>query len=251
MCPPYCTIRFPFIATHLMIVLTHLFFDSAIALPSLIIINKVPNVLGRSFQKLYRKRMKVELFSALSLMTIWSSKCFEVPTNCNHRRLSSHLYRPDNGRQRRQARHVCYSMAVDQKSWKDLHEFNVALDKLAELSGSSHQPVILKASECQTSWEDQEKDPSNGPRPDTISFNTVLKAWNRCCQVLSDLDRNPHKNGAKSNYGHSVPVYTPRDAAERATTLLLRQMEKDEGAKPDTASFNVVIGTISSCFRGV
>ena len=38
-------------------------------------------------------------------------------------------------------------------------------------------------------------------------------------------------------------MYTPRDAAERATTLLLRQIEMDdEGAKPDAASFNVVIG---------
>ena len=138
--------------------------------------------------------------------------------------------------------HVRCSMAVDKKSWKDLHEFNIALDKLAEQSGSFNQPVIVKAAECQSSWEDQVNNPSATPRPDTISFNTVLKAWNRCCHALVDIDRNPHRH-RNFDVSHSVPVYTPRDAAERATTLLLRQIEiDDEEAKPDAASFNVVIG---------
>lgn len=133
-------------------------------------------------------------------------------------------------------------MAIEKKSWKDLQEFNVALDQLAEQSGGFNQPVIVRAAECQTSWEDLVNDPSATPRPDTISFNTVLKAWNRCCYALVDIDRNPHRH-RNHDASHSVPVYTPRDAAERATTLLLRQMEKgDEGAKPDAASFNVVIG---------
>ena len=77
--------------------------------------------------------------------------------------------------------------------------------------------------------------------PDTVSLNTVLKAWNRCCNSLSQTSRNNKQ--LPTDYNHSVDVYTPRDAATRATTLLLQQ-EQSDTAKPDVQSFNIVMGKL-------
>jgi hypothetical protein len=137
---------------------------------------------------------------------------------------------------------VRYSTATSgrkKKSWNDLHQFNIELDRLAEQSGNFNQPVISKASTCEELWEAQLKDTDGNIRPDTVSFNTVLKAWNRCGNALSESTRNHKKmlNDSK----HTTDVYTTRDAAKRATTLLLKQ-EKDETVKPDETSYNIVIG---------
>jgi hypothetical protein len=136
---------------------------------------------------------------------------------------------------------VRYSTSVSgkKKSWNDLQQFNIELDRLAEQSGNFNQPVISKAAECEKLWEAQLEDAGAKIRPDTVSFNTVLKAWNRCGNALSESTRN-HKSLQK-DYKHNTDVYTTRDAAKRATTLLLRQ-EKDETVKPDETSFNIVIG---------
>mmetsp|Transcript_90053 Transcript_90053/g.134942 ORF Transcript_90053/g.134942 Transcript_90053/m.134942 type:complete len:562 (-) Transcript_90053:17-1702(-) len=134
-----------------------------------------------------------------------------------------------------------YSTAAPRKGmvWRDLQEFNIELDHLAEQSGSFDHPVISRAAECEKLWK-QMLNETESPTltPDTISFNTVLKAWNRCCNSLSQSSRN-HKK-LPSDHGHSVAVYTPRDAAKRATSLLLSQ-EGVEDAKPDAQSFNIVI----------
>lgn len=137
---------------------------------------------------------------------------------------------------------VRFSMAMERTEWKDLQQFNVELDRLAELSGKHGQPVISRAAECEAAWEQQvhNHDSSRTLKPDTVSFNTVLKAWNKCCQALVDSDRNQQQ--LPQEPGHSVPVYTPRDAVERATSLLLKQLDNKDGAVPDAASFNVVIG---------
>jgi hypothetical protein len=137
--------------------------------------------------------------------------------------------------------HVRSSMAgvSKNKTWRDLQDFNMDLDKLAESAGSANEHVISRAAECQELWVTQLSEASEHLRPDTISFNTVLKAWNKCCQALSDRDRNLIT--LPEDTGHSVPVYTPRDAAERATTLLFQQ-ENNEHARPDSTSYNIVIG---------
>jgi hypothetical protein len=147
------------------------------------------------------------------------------------------------------------------KSSKELSQFNVDLDRLAEQAGNFHQPVISRASECERMWKAQlqllvdadtttpsstTKSKSSLLNPDTISFNTVLKAWNRCCNALSESSR--HHRSLPEDRSHASDVYTPRDAAKRATALLFQQEELKEGdvqatAKPDTASYNIVIGT--------
>lgn len=136
--------------------------------------------------------------------------------------------------------------AVEQSNtWSDAQDFNMDLDKLAEKCGIFDENVISRAAECQDQWEAQVIDKSSAIRPDTISFNIVLKAWSRCCQVLADRSRSRNFNNLPVDITHSVPVYTARDAAERATTLLLGQ-EDDTTARPDTTSYNIVIGKCTS-----
>jgi hypothetical protein len=113
------------------------------------------------------------------------------------------------------------------------------LDKMAEKSGSFDQPVISRAAECEELWNAMSADTDSPVRPDTISFNTVLKAWNRCCNTLSESTRN-HRLLPK-DHKHGLDVYSQRDAAKHATALLLNQ-ESHETVKPDVASFNIVIG---------
>ncbi|KAL3945758.1 MAG: hypothetical protein SGBAC_000147 [Bacillariaceae sp.] len=110
------------------------------------------------------------------------------------------------------------------------------LDKVAEQCSNTKKPVISKAAECEELWNTQIK--RNGEiMPDTISFNTVLKAWNRCCSTLSECARL--KSSIPTDFKCSVNVYTPLDAARHATTLLLEQ--KDPPL--DVASYNIVIDT--------
>eukprot|EP00526_Cylindrotheca_closterium_P005530 CAMPEP_0113651628 /NCGR_PEP_ID=MMETSP0017_2-20120614/27530_1 /TAXON_ID=2856 /ORGANISM="Cylindrotheca closterium" /LENGTH=560 /DNA_ID=CAMNT_0000564333 /DNA_START=23 /DNA_END=1705 /DNA_ORIENTATION=+ /assembly_acc=CAM_ASM_000147 len=126
--------------------------------------------------------------------------------------------------------------APTETSWRDLHQFNIALDKIAEQCSSTKKPVVSKAAECEELWQTQIK--RNGEiLPDTISFNTVLKAWNRCCSTLSECQRL--KATIPTDYKRSVNIFTPLDAAKHATTLLLEQ--KDPPV--DVASYNIVIDT--------
>lgn len=121
-------------------------------------------------------------------------------------------------------------------SWQDLHEFNISLDKIAEQCGSVRKPVVSKAAQCEELFVTQTK--RNGEIvPDTISFNTVLKAWNRCCSTLSEGQRS--RIVIPSDYKCSIDVYTAADAARHATTLLLEQKQ----LPLDAASYNIVIDT--------
>ena len=118
--------------------------------------------------------MKFHRFCILA-MCVTASHAFTTSSNSNRKSLV-----------------VRHSTTVHQstKSWADLHEFNIALDKLAEQCSNSNQPVIAKAAECQELWENQQVKNDEKITPDTISFNTVLKAWNRCCNTLSESTRH-------------------------------------------------------------
>mgnify|MGYP005846446759 CR=1 FL=1 len=56
--------------------------------------------------------------------------------------------------------------------FKDLHEANTALDGLANQCADLKEPVITRADECQSQWEEMR---NSELEPDTVSFNTVLK----------------------------------------------------------------------------
>jgi hypothetical protein len=166
-----------------------------------------------------------------------SSKSNSIISNANFRKSSAS---PNSVRN---SLIVTRSMAAvesdKKKSFNDVTEFNVELDRLAELSGAQFQHVISRAAECQELYESQLHDSS--VVPDTISFNSILKAWSRCCHALSEKSRN--HGSFPDDVGHEVPVYTTRDAAERATTLLLEQDMNEDGPRPDANSYNIVIGT--------
>jgi hypothetical protein len=136
------------------------------------------------------------------------------------------------------------SAVSEKKTWRDVQDFNMDLDILAERAGAANEHVISIAAECQQLWETQLSEAADDLRPDTISFNTVLKAWNKCCHALTDRDR--HVVGLPADMGQTVPIYTPRDAAERATTLLFQQQSNENAARPDSTSYNIVIGQSNS-----
>lgn len=143
----------------------------------------------------------------------------------------------------------------DWGQYKDLHEANMALDVLAVKCGNPRQEaVISRADECQSQWEAMRGSPLE---PDTVSFNTVLKAWSKCCQALADYKKNEYSainanTGSGSSLDHPQ-VYTAKDAAERASLLLLSQEQDyengilEESARPDTLSYNEAIGKHGIC----
>ncbi len=64
------------------------------------------------------------------------------------------------------------------------------LDKMAEKCDSFDQSVISRAAECEELWNAMFADTNAPTRPNIISFNTVLKAWKRCCNILSESIQN-------------------------------------------------------------
>jgi len=154
-----------------------------------------------------------------------------------------------------------------------LKELNAQLQKLVEKCSSMNEPVIVRAAECQALWEEAKENSSF--EPDETSFQHVLSAWNQCTQTLVRSRRNrqslPSQSGSSSV---RVDVYTPLDAAKRATSLLfaydepnvvayntvmdawsksrvpeapdaaerlLKRMMDDESVEPNTNSFNLLI----------
>ena len=125
---------------------------------------------------------------------------------------------------------------------------NRQLDQLARKCGNPQEHVILLASQCEDLFH-------ASPNVDIVSFNTVLKAWAKTCAALAEQSKSFHvATIVGSSEIPSVPVYTARDAAERATNLLLemeRTAEEDPEATivPDTASYNSVIGMLPCCVK--
>jgi hypothetical protein len=166
--------------------------------------------------------------------------------------------------------------------YKDLVEFNKALNKLAEQCADPSLPsqsVIARAADCETAYRevmaesiyhsnnvDSSAEAGSDKKkwhPDIISFNTVLKAWGRCCATMAETNKSPAALAASSNKVSladisSVPVYTARDAADRANNWLNQQTAAAEKAiekaaesndnkkivapaMPDVQSFNIVM----------
>jgi hypothetical protein len=119
-------------------------------------------------------------------------------------------------------------------------EINRQLEELASKCGNFNNDVISLASQCQDLFESTCRE-----SPHVSSLHTVLQAWSKTCATLAER-RNSWGNGSPQPvYSDSgLPVYTARDAAERATQLLLEHVEERADALciPDTACYNTVIG---------
>jgi len=129
------------------------------------------------------------------------------------------------------------SSLASSPSFNSLKEFNTHLEKMGEKCSSITEPVIARAAEVQELWEKAKENSSeNGFEPDVNSFQSVLSAWGHCTQMLVKSRRNrqtlPSQTGANKL---RVEVYTPLDAAKRATTLLLAYPD------PDLDAYNTVV----------
>lgn len=122
-------------------------------------------------------------------------------------------------------------------SFKSLKEFNTKLEKMADKCGSLNEPVIVRAAEVQELWEMQ-KNRAKGDdgdvnfKPDVNSFRSALTAWSQCTSTLVRSRRNERRLPSSKT---TVDVYTPLDAAKRATSLLLAYPE------PDLEAYNIVM----------
>ena len=126
------------------------------------------------------------------------------------------------------------SLSSSSPSFNSLKEFNSHLEGLASKCSSFNEPVIGRAAQCQELWENaKENGGQNGFEPDVNSFRSVLSAWNHCTQTLVKSRRNSQTLPSQS--GITVEVYTPLDAAKRATTLLFSYPD------PDLSAYNTVM----------
>ena len=146
--------------------------------------------------------------------------------------------------------------------YKDIYGLNEALNRLAEEAGDSRNSVIRKAMAAEELWKEFNvpEDGTRKYRPDTVSFNIVLKAWSKATQVLADHHDDPkHDHLLDAN----IPIYTARECALHALELLNQQEKEFQSAKskakgdteddeeegasgvaaPDVHSFNTLLDT--------
>lgn len=124
----------------------------------------------------------------------------------------------------------------------DVYEINRKLDELAEQCGDIKKPVVAIASEVEDIYHSSEK-------KDVVSFNVLLKAWGRACQSLERQKYSQYnvQENLSTTSVPSVPVYTPRDAAEHLTKHLMEaeasyEKDPDDGLiSPDETSYNIAI----------
>jgi pentatricopeptide repeat protein len=119
-------------------------------------------------------------------------------------------------------------------SFSSLEDFNAQLEQIAQKCSSFKEPVIARAAECQQLWEKGQEGDESSFVPDISSFQTMLSAWNRCTQTLAK-SRRENFELPPDDSGMVVDVYTPLDAAKRATSLLLAHPE------PSLTSYNIIM----------
>jgi hypothetical protein len=142
----------------------------------------------------------------------------------------------------------CFRPLFQRNSDRVVYEINRAMDDLAEKCGDIKQPVVSLASQVEDIYyQAKEKD--------IISFNVMLKAWSKACHSL-ERQKHGNRNGNQiTNYNSAtLPIYTPRDAAEHLTKQLLSAEEACQKNKdsclivPDETSYNIAIGKSSFIF---
>lgn len=143
--------------------------------------------------------------------------------------------------------HVCSMVtessnpqSVQQQQQQQQLTLNTRLDQLASRCSDPKEHVILLASQCEDLFRQQQSE----EEADLASFNVHLRAWKNTCATLA---QHRHHNSGTVDQIPSVPVYTARDAVERATNIVL-EMERlskenpDSNIVPDVTSYNILIG---------
>lgn len=120
---------------------------------------------------------------------------------------------------------------TDESSRRQQLVFNQGLNDLAESCSNPKVQVVTKAQACQDRYTEAVQ--SHTHPTDLISFNTVLKAWTKAGACLAEHAQHGHMLDA------NVPVYTPRDCAQRAQDLLQARVAQQQDV--DTMSYNSVM----------
>lgn len=156
-------------------------------------------------------------------------------------------------------------MPNDLSSCRSIHEFNDRLNAIAERCADeapgTEEDAIGLAALAETTVRKIEEDFQNAIedgddsgsvlKPDRVTYNTLIKAWGKACAALAE-DRG--RGTIASNLGMDTPevnVYTARDAASRATTIL-KEMERryatgESETAPDCSSYNAAIDAWAKC----
>lgn len=153
---------------------------------------------------------------------------------------------------------------VNLNDYKDLEELHAALNDLAnrckdktkgvqeDVIGCAALAETMVDSVVQQQHSQEEGSSSNNSlTPTVVTYNAVLKAWASAAAALAD---NRGRGSIQTNMGTdmlSLNVYTARDAAQRANTIL-DQLEHDyktgkSNLSPDCVSYNIVIDAWGKC----
>lgn len=152
------------------------------------------------------------------------------------------------------------------KTTRAILELNQALNELAEKAGNCQNAVasIDAATQAEILWKNSITTNVNGNNAstDVISFNTVLKAWGRCCQTLVEKHKAGHFVESQQQQpqkieilditspppivlkidnsdGNPFGVYTASDAARHAEQLLQTQIFQSSEIAADDESDSV------------
>jgi hypothetical protein len=106
------------------------------------------------------------------------------------------------------------SVPQQQQQQQQQLTLNTRLDQLASRCSNPKEHVILLASQC----EDLFRQLQSEEEADLASFNVHLRAWKNTCATLA---QHRHYNSGTVDQIPSAPVYTARDAVERATNIVL------------------------------
>jgi len=147
----------------------------------------------------------------------------------------------------------------NKKPYKDLVAFNQALNRLAEQCADPTESVIARAADAEAAYKEAVADSCTTGTgtaalwyPDVISLNTLLKAWKSCCQSMAESSKSPVAMGAAVGQTvsladiSSVPVYTAKDAAQRATDWLNEHLDTAATAATDTDGTNASTETTAA-----
>jgi hypothetical protein len=133
-----------------------------------------------------------------------------------------------------------------------LLDLNKEVNQWAETAGSASdlQESVAAAQKAESLWLHALE--QTGTTTDLVTYNTVLKAWSKCCHRLVDLrhgyvtissaTKSDPVSSSSNPFGttDSVNIYTPKDAVLRAQDWLMHPPGPEE-LQPDNQSYNIVM----------
>lgn len=153
---------------------------------------------------------------------------------------------------------------LDLSHYKNLRAFNLKLEDIASectlTSKSNGVDVITKGylADALVAKLSAAIEEGNAPfEPDIVTYNTLMKVWARSAQSLGDGrgrgDINQVLHGADDIPEEFMTgdIYTAKDAAERAVTIMTeveqRYLNGESDVAPNTFGYNIILDGLSKC----